>query len=188
MTHRPTKVRDFIKDNFLFREDRASSSDTKSLLEAGLIDSDRRAGTGRLPGTEFGIRRRRRDRAGQSRFGRGDRRLRGPQARKADESGAQSPERSDCMRVEQFLRRQRRAVSRQDRADRRQRAPDLQRPRRMRSTASRRSSLRRGVARGDRVVIFMDNSWKAVVALFAVLKAGAVFSLINPSTKAGKLA
>jgi acyl carrier protein len=34
-----TKVRQFIIDNFLFREDRASISDTESLLEAGLIDS-----------------------------------------------------------------------------------------------------------------------------------------------------
>src|SRR5437660_140833 len=46
----------------------------------------------------------------------------------------------------------------------------------------------RGVARGDRVVVFMDNCWEAVVAIFAALKAGAVFSPINPSTKADKLA
>lgn len=45
-----------------------------------------------------------------------------------------------------------------------------------------------GAARGDRVVIFMDNSWEAVVALFAVLKAGAVICPVNPSTKADKLA
>jgi acyl carrier protein len=32
-------VRTFIEDNFLFREDRESLSDTESLLEAGLIDS-----------------------------------------------------------------------------------------------------------------------------------------------------
>lgn len=48
--------------------------------------------------------------------------------------------------------------------------------------------IRHGVARGDRVVVFMDNRWEAVVAIFAVLKAGAVFSPINPSTKADKLA
>ena len=48
--------------------------------------------------------------------------------------------------------------------------------------------VRRGVVRGDRVLIFMDNCWEAVVAIFAVLKAGAVFSPINPSTKADKLA
>jgi acyl carrier protein len=34
-----TKVRNFIKDNFLFREDRGGLSDSESLLEAGLIDS-----------------------------------------------------------------------------------------------------------------------------------------------------
>ncbi len=48
--------------------------------------------------------------------------------------------------------------------------------------------LERGVARGDRVVIYMDNCWEAVVAIFAVLKAGAVFSPVNPSTKSEKLA
>lgn len=34
-----TQIRSFIEDNFLFREDRSSLSDTESLLEAGLIDS-----------------------------------------------------------------------------------------------------------------------------------------------------
>ena len=33
------RVRAFIEDNFLFREDRSAVSDTESLLEAGLIDS-----------------------------------------------------------------------------------------------------------------------------------------------------
>jgi long-chain acyl-CoA synthetase len=45
-----------------------------------------------------------------------------------------------------------------------------------------------GVARGDRVIVFMDNCREAVIAIFAALKAGAVFSPINPSTKADKLA
>lgn len=45
-----------------------------------------------------------------------------------------------------------------------------------------------GVRRGDRVLVFMDNRWEAVVSIFAVLKAGAVFSPINASTKADKLA
>lgn len=45
----------------------------------------------------------------------------------------------------------------------------------------------RGVARGDRVVIFADNCREAVIGLFAALKAGAVFSLVNPTTKADKL-
>jgi long-chain acyl-CoA synthetase len=46
----------------------------------------------------------------------------------------------------------------------------------------------RGIERGDRVVLFLDNSAEAVVSIFAVLKAGAVFSPVNPSTKADKLA
>lgn len=45
-----------------------------------------------------------------------------------------------------------------------------------------------GVARGDRVIIFTDNCREAVVAIYATLKAGAVFSIINHSTKADKLA
>lgn len=43
------------------------------------------------------------------------------------------------------------------------------------------------VQRGDSVVIFMDNCWQAAVSVFAILKAGAVFTLVNPSTKADKL-
>ncbi len=46
----------------------------------------------------------------------------------------------------------------------------------------------KGVARGDRVVVFMDNCAEAIVAIFATLKAGAVFSPVNASTKADKLA
>lgn len=45
-----------------------------------------------------------------------------------------------------------------------------------------------GLKRGDRTVIFMDNVWEAVVSIFAVLKAGGVFSPVNASTKADKLA
>jgi len=44
-----------------------------------------------------------------------------------------------------------------------------------------------GVARGDRVAICLDNSAEAVVAVFATLKAGGVFVMINPTTKAEKL-
>jgi amino acid adenylation domain-containing protein len=46
----------------------------------------------------------------------------------------------------------------------------------------------RGVRRDDRVVIFLENSVEAVVALFGVLKAGATFSIVNPTTKEDKLA
>ncbi len=45
-----------------------------------------------------------------------------------------------------------------------------------------------GVQRGDRVVIFLPNSVEAAVSIFAVLKAGAVFVVINATTKPQKLA
>ena len=45
-----------------------------------------------------------------------------------------------------------------------------------------------GVKRNDRVLVFMENTAEAAVAIYAVLKAGATFSPINPSTKADKLA
>ena len=41
-----------------------------------------------------------------------------------------------------------------------------------------------GVGRGDRVMIYLENSVEAVLAVFATLKAGAVFVMINPTTKA----
>ncbi len=45
----------------------------------------------------------------------------------------------------------------------------------------------RGVRHGDRVAIYLSNSVEAVAGIFAVLKAGAAFVMINPSTKAQKL-
>jgi amino acid adenylation domain-containing protein len=45
-----------------------------------------------------------------------------------------------------------------------------------------------GVQRGDRVAVYLDNSVEAVVSIFAVLKAGAVFLIVNPTTKSEKLA
>ncbi|MEO7068144.1 MAG: class I adenylate-forming enzyme family protein [Rhodanobacter sp.] len=47
--------------------------------------------------------------------------------------------------------------------------------------------LVRGVTRGDRIAIYMDNSWPCVVSIFAILLAGGVFLLINPQTKSDKL-
>ncbi len=46
----------------------------------------------------------------------------------------------------------------------------------------------RGVGRGDRALVLMDNCWEAAVSIFAILKAGATFSPVNPTTKADKLA
>src|SRR6185437_13839422 len=48
--------------------------------------------------------------------------------------------------------------------------------------------VQRGVERGDRVLVFADNGPEAVVAFWAALKANAVVSMINPQTKADKLA
>jgi amino acid adenylation domain-containing protein len=47
---------------------------------------------------------------------------------------------------------------------------------------------RQGVQRGDRVVVFLQNSPEAVISVFGTLMAGGVFSVVNPSTKADKLA
>lgn len=44
-----------------------------------------------------------------------------------------------------------------------------------------------GVQRGDRVVVLLPNSVEAVVSIFAILKAGAVFVVLNATTKADKL-
>ncbi len=45
-----------------------------------------------------------------------------------------------------------------------------------------------GVERGDRVMIYLENSVEAVLAVFATLKAGAVFVMVNPTTKAERFA
>lgn len=45
-----------------------------------------------------------------------------------------------------------------------------------------------GVARGDRVAVYMDNTWPCVVSIYAILMAGGAFLVVNPQTKADKLA
>ncbi|MBE9535134.1 MAG: AMP-binding protein [Proteobacteria bacterium] len=45
-----------------------------------------------------------------------------------------------------------------------------------------------GVERGDRVAILLDNSVEAVISIFGVLKADAVFSVLSPTIKSKKLA
>ena len=46
----------------------------------------------------------------------------------------------------------------------------------------------RGVMRGDRVALFLDNSVDMVAGVFAILRIGAVFMPVNPLTKQEKLA
>ena len=55
------------------------------------------------------------------------------------------------------------------------------------SNALARGMAGRGVARGDRVIIFADNTVETVVAFWAALKANAVAVLVNPLTKADRL-
>jgi long-chain acyl-CoA synthetase len=44
-----------------------------------------------------------------------------------------------------------------------------------------------GVVRGDRVAVYLENSLETVVAIFAILKAGAVIVIVNPASKIEKL-
>lgn len=45
-----------------------------------------------------------------------------------------------------------------------------------------------GIERGDRCVIFMDNTLACAVSVYAILATGAVFVIVNPQTKQDKLA
>jgi len=56
-----------------------------------------------------------------------------------------------------------------------------------RSNAMAHAMIRSGVQRGDRVMIFADNTADTVVDFWAALKANAVVSVVNPLTKADKL-
>jgi len=44
-----------------------------------------------------------------------------------------------------------------------------------------------GIKRQDRVAIFLDNSAESVISLFGILKAGAIFIILNPTMKSKKL-
>jgi acyl-CoA synthetase (AMP-forming)/AMP-acid ligase II len=46
----------------------------------------------------------------------------------------------------------------------------------------------RGIEPGSRVLVFMENSWEAVVSTLAVLKAGAIVTPVNPTATAEALA
>ena len=45
-----------------------------------------------------------------------------------------------------------------------------------------------GLERGERVALFLDNTAACATAIFGTLLAGGVFMVVNPQTKAGKLA
>jgi len=44
-----------------------------------------------------------------------------------------------------------------------------------------------GIEKGDRVAIYMSNSWECVVAIYGITLSGAAFLSINPQTRADKL-
>lgn len=44
-----------------------------------------------------------------------------------------------------------------------------------------------GIKRGDRVAIYMNNSWSCIVSIYGISLAGGVFLVVNPQTKANKL-
>jgi long-chain acyl-CoA synthetase len=48
--------------------------------------------------------------------------------------------------------------------------------------------IAQGVRPGDRVAVYLENTVESVVSIFATLKAGAVFLVVNPTTKTEKLA
>lgn len=44
-----------------------------------------------------------------------------------------------------------------------------------------------GIRKGDRIAIYLNNSWNSAVAMYGISQAGGVFLVINPQTKADKL-
>jgi long-chain acyl-CoA synthetase len=44
-----------------------------------------------------------------------------------------------------------------------------------------------GIKKGDRVAVFMNNSWQCIVSIYGITLSGGVFLVVNPQTKANKL-
>ena len=44
-----------------------------------------------------------------------------------------------------------------------------------------------GIKKGERIAIYIDNSWESIVSIYAATLSGGVFLVINPQTKADKL-
>lgn len=47
--------------------------------------------------------------------------------------------------------------------------------------------INEGICKGDRIAVYLNNSWQSVVSIYGITLAGGVFLLINPQTKADKL-
>ncbi len=44
-----------------------------------------------------------------------------------------------------------------------------------------------GVSKGDRIAVYMNNSWQSVISIYGITLSGAAFLVINPQTRADKL-
>lgn len=51
-----------------------------------------------------------------------------------------------------------------------------------------RSLVQNDIKKGDRIAIYLNNSWQCAVSIYGISLAGGVFLVINPQTKANKLA
>ncbi|MDP2338133.1 MAG: AMP-binding protein [Bacteroidota bacterium] len=47
--------------------------------------------------------------------------------------------------------------------------------------------VKNGINKGDRIALFMNNSWQCIVSIYGITLAGGVFLVVNPQTKASKL-
>ena len=188
------QVRQFIDDNFLFRGDSDSLARRRVAARRRADRFDRHARAGRLHRDRVRDPRRRcRDRAGEPRFDRDDH---GLCHRQAGRHGAIGSRLTAATRGTQGAKR---CGSRTFCAT----APGGCRARSRSSAGKRRLTFARarrhvrppgGGARPARHRARRPRRrvhgelFEAVVAIFAVLKAGAVFSPVNPSTKSDKLA
>jgi acyl-CoA synthetase (AMP-forming)/AMP-acid ligase II len=55
------------------------------------------------------------------------------------------------------------------------------------ATSLARHLIAAGIKKGDRVAVYLNNSWESVVSIYGISLSGAVFLVINPQTKADKL-
>jgi len=46
--------------------------------------------------------------------------------------------------------------------------------------------IKAGIKKGERIAIYIDNSWESILSIYATTLSGGVFLVINPQTKADK--
>ena len=173
------EVRNFIEDSFLYMHPDVELTDDEPLLARGLIDSLGFVELVEEVQARYGIQvAGRRDHRGELRLDRRRRRLRRPEA----ESGLERP---DVRRGPQRPRDRRPRPHRPGHAGR---ASLVRGARSPRHGGRARPRARSGSSTGDRVATVYPNGVEAAVAIYGVLRAGAAFSPVNPSTKHDRLA